>query len=226
MQEHRTSSAAGARTALRAPSSRSTARGLGISDALAVALVPEQLPACLDEIATVEQVLGEAVPSADEREIEERRHELALLRAMRHQLVGLEHEPALVGPAALVSQIVAGAAADSVALLEQALEIEGGRDRVIARCHPPAGRDRRLMDDELRRRPRGPVVRLRPRLTRGFSQRNRNRAQAGRQKVQNEPAPENRKPRRSGAFRGADEGTRTLDLLHGYWSAQPANRAI
>jgi hypothetical protein len=126
MQEHRTSSAAGARTALRAPSSRSTARGLGISDALAVALVPEQLPACLDEIATVEQVLGEAVPSADEREIEERRHELALLRAMRHQLVGLEHEPALVGPAALVSQIVAGAAADSVALLEQALEIESG----------------------------------------------------------------------------------------------------
>jgi hypothetical protein len=45
---------------------------------------------------------------------------------MRHQLVHPGHEPVLVGPAALVSQIVAGAAADSVALLEQALEIERG----------------------------------------------------------------------------------------------------
>jgi hypothetical protein len=126
MQEHRTSRPAGARPVLRAAPSRVTARGLGISDALAIALVPEQLPGCLDEIATVEQVLGEAVPSADEQEIDERRHELAVLRAMRHQLVDPEHEPALVGPAALVSQIVAGAAADSVALLQQAVETESG----------------------------------------------------------------------------------------------------
>jgi hypothetical protein len=120
-------------------------RGLGVCDALQLQLEPEQLPWLLDELDELsvahEQGLSEAAArraiTGDPQirrdateDVDDRREELALLRAVRERISGAPDGPAVVcGPAPLLSSVVRGvtqAAAERLA--ELAGEFPTGRD--------------------------------------------------------------------------------------------------
>jgi hypothetical protein len=117
-----------------------TVRGLGISDVLLVELQPRQVAACVDEIDSLGRILEDAFAIGPNDDSDRQRYELRVLRAMRSVLLeqaSLER-PLLVGPAPLVSEVVARTAADIVAGLHESLSAirgsdEASRDELLRR---------------------------------------------------------------------------------------------
>jgi hypothetical protein len=93
--------------------------GLGVTDALRVALSPCQLDACLAELDEIRHVREHALVEAWQREEPAREEEVNLARydvnvlaAIRRYLVATAAAPVLCGPATVVSAVVAGATHD------------------------------------------------------------------------------------------------------------------
>jgi hypothetical protein len=120
-----------------------TVRGLGISDVLLVELQPRQVAACVDEIERLGRVVEDALAIGQEDD-DRRRYELRVLRAIRAALLEqtVMDRSVLLGPAPLVSELVAGAAADIVARLQESISSCRGSDEAsrneLRRCSEDA----------------------------------------------------------------------------------------
>jgi hypothetical protein len=130
MHAHRTRS--DVRPAALQPSATPSAgsvRGLGICDALFVELQPRQVSACVDEIEALARVLKVALASGSD-DSERERYELRVLGgALSRLLEPVDRDnPVLLGPAPLVSQIVAGAASEAVTQLHETVDANRGAD--------------------------------------------------------------------------------------------------
>jgi hypothetical protein len=93
--------------------------GLGVTDALRVALEPCQLDACLAELDEIrhlrDQVLVEAWQqgeTAHDEQLDRARYDVNVVAAVRRYLVETAPAPVLCGPASLVSEVVVGATHD------------------------------------------------------------------------------------------------------------------